>query len=76
MDAICPAVLSHLQSSALVRLLPDWCCDAGLILLYFVSQKLLAAKTRAFLYFVIQTFREQGLAHKLSVQSLDGVKVA
>nr|WP_315231965.1 LysR substrate-binding domain-containing protein [uncultured Albidiferax sp.] len=89
-DAICPAALlglgvglvsvphalPYLQSGALVRLLPDWYCDVGPISLYFASQKLLPAKTRAFVDFVTQTFREQQLAHRLSVQSLASGKLA
>lgn len=59
-----PDVLPHLESGALLRLLPDWYVDAGPISLYFASQKLLAAKTRAFVDFVTETFREQRLAQR------------
>jgi hypothetical protein len=37
--------------------------------LYFTSQKLLPAKTRAFVDFVTEAFRTQKLAHVLSVAS-------
>ena len=40
----------------------------GPISLHFASQKLLPAKTRAFVDFVTQAFREQQLAHRLSVK--------
>lgn len=61
-----PHALAHLESGALVRLLPDWHADAGPILLYFASQKLLPAKTRVFVDFIIQQFRQQKLATRLS----------
>ncbi|CAD5107561.1 LysR family transcriptional regulator [Zestomonas carbonaria] len=53
-----PDVLAHLESGALLRLLPDWYVDAGPISLYFGSQKLLPAKTRAFVDFIAAAFRE------------------
>jgi DNA-binding transcriptional LysR family regulator len=59
-----PNVLPQLESGALVRLLPDWYADAGPISLYFASQKLLPAKTRAFVDFVIEQFRAQQLAQR------------
>ena len=80
--AICPAALlglgvglvavphavPHLQSGALERLLPDWHGDVGPLSLYFASQKLLPAKTRAFVDFVTAAFREQKLAQRLSAK--------
>jgi len=79
-DAICAAVLmgmgvaflaladvvEHLERGELVRLLPDWYADAGPISLYFASQKLLPAKTRTFVDFVTQSFREGRLAQRFS----------
>ena len=79
-DAICGAALmgmgvatlvladvaDHLKSGALKRLLPDWYEDAGPIALYFTSQKLLPAKTRAFVDFVTEAFRQRGLAKRYS----------
>jgi DNA-binding transcriptional LysR family regulator len=59
-----PNVLPQLESGALVRLLPDWYADAGPISLYFASQKLLPAKTRVFIDFVIEQFRAQQLAQR------------
>ena len=87
-DAICPAALlglgvglvavphalPHLQSGALERLLPDWHGDVGPLSLYFASQKLLPAKTRAFVDFVTRAFEEQGLAQALSARSRVGGK--
>lgn len=61
-----PFVLPHLQSGALQRVLPDWHSDLGAISLYFTSQKLLPAKTRAFVDHVTTAFREQDLARRFS----------
>lgn len=63
-----PHAAPHLESGALVRLLPDWYGDVGAISLYFTSQKLLPAKTRAFVDFVVEAFRVQKLPHILSAQ--------
>ncbi|MDD2089813.1 LysR substrate-binding domain-containing protein [Pseudomonas guariconensis] len=53
-----PDVLTHLQSGALRRVLPDWYVDAGPISLYFASQKLLPAKTRAFVDLLVEHSRD------------------
>ncbi|WP_332878919.1 LysR family transcriptional regulator [Massilia sp. S19_KUP03_FR1] len=58
----------HLESGALVRMLPAWYGDVGAISLYFTSQKLLPAKTRAFVDFVVEAFRLQQLPHLLADQ--------
>jgi len=82
-DALCRATLlgvgvglvamlhaaPHLASGALERLLPAWYSDVGPMSLYFSSQKLLPAKTRAFVDFVTEAFRAQKLAHVLSVRA-------
>ena len=81
-EAICRAVLMglgvamismtnverHLQSGALQRLLPGWYADLGAVSLYFPSQKLLPAKTRAFVDYVTAAFREQNLARRFSAE--------
>jgi DNA-binding transcriptional LysR family regulator len=61
-----PHAAPHLASGALVRLLPDWYGDVGAVSLYFTSQKLLPAKTRAFVDFVVEAFRSQRLPDALS----------
>ncbi len=63
-----PNVERHLQSGALQRLLPDWYADLGAVSLYFTSQKLLPAKTRAFVDHVTTAFREQNLARRFSAE--------
>lgn len=61
-----PHALPHLESGAMIRLLPDWYADLGPISLYFAGQKLLPAKTRVFVDFVTEQFREQKLARRFS----------
>ena len=63
-----PHAAPHLESGALVRLLPNWYGDVGAISLYFTSQKLLPAKTRAFVDFVVEAFRVQKLQQILSAK--------
>jgi DNA-binding transcriptional LysR family regulator len=59
-----PHVVQHLENGSLVRVLPGWYEDAGAISLYFTSQKLLPAKTRAFVDFVTEQFRARKLAQR------------
>ncbi|WP_317201682.1 LysR family transcriptional regulator [Janthinobacterium sp.] len=61
-----PHALPHLDSGALVRLLPHWYADAGPVALYFSSGKLLPGKTRAFIDFVAAAFRDGRLAQRFS----------
>lgn len=61
-----PFVLPHLEKGTLQRVLPDWYSDLGAISLYFTSQKLLPAKTRAFIDHVSSAFLEQDLARRFS----------
>ncbi|MBT8768428.1 LysR family transcriptional regulator [Pseudomonas boanensis] len=58
--------LPHLQRGTLVRVLPDWYVDTGSLVLYFSAQKLLPAKTRAFIDFIVEQFRAQKLAERFS----------
>jgi len=61
-----PNALPYLKSNRLVRVLPDWYADAGTLSLYFSAQKLLPAKTRAFVDFIVAHFRKQKLAQCFS----------
>jgi DNA-binding transcriptional LysR family regulator len=63
-----PYVERHLENGALRRVVPDWYADLGAISLYFTSQKLLPAKTRAFVDHVTTAFRVQNLAGRLSAE--------
>jgi len=49
-----------------VRLLPEWHADVGPLSLYFAGHRLLPAKTRVFVDFVVEQFRRQGLAKKFA----------
>jgi DNA-binding transcriptional LysR family regulator len=57
-----PNALPFLRSEGLVRVLPDWYVDGGTLSLYFAAQKLLPAKTRVFVDYVVEHFREHRLA--------------
>jgi DNA-binding transcriptional LysR family regulator len=61
-----PHALPYLTSKKLVRVLPDWYVDMGTISLYFSAQKLLPAKTRVFVDFVVEHFRQEKLAKRFS----------
>ncbi|WP_077002706.1 LysR family transcriptional regulator [Variovorax sp. KK3] len=61
-----PFALPSLQSGALVRVLPGWYADAGPLSLYYASKKLLPAKTRVFVDFVVEQFRAQDFAQRMS----------
>lgn len=50
--------LPYLQNRSLQRVLPDWYVDTGSLSLYFSAQKLLPAKTRVFIDFIVERFRE------------------
>jgi DNA-binding transcriptional LysR family regulator len=63
-----PDVLPYLQDGSLERVLPKWYVDAGQIYLYFPSQKLLPAKTRAFVDFVVGWARERAWAIALDAR--------
>jgi DNA-binding transcriptional LysR family regulator len=60
-----PHALPLLKTGALVRLLPQWYRDAGAVSLYFSAQKLLPAKTRAFVDFLVAEFRDQDLSRRM-----------
>jgi DNA-binding transcriptional LysR family regulator len=57
-----PFAFASIESGELVRLLPGWYSDAGPVSLYYPSRKMLPAKTRAFVDFVVQRFRDCGFA--------------
>ena len=59
-----PHTVEHLESGALVRVLPRWHADAGPISLYFMGRQL-PAKTRAFVDHVVAAFRRDRVADRL-----------
>jgi DNA-binding transcriptional LysR family regulator len=58
--------LRHLESGALVRLVPRWYADAGPISIYHASRTLIPAKTRVFIDFVVEAFRRRRLAERFA----------
>ena len=61
-----PNALPFMLNNSLVRVLPDWYVDGGSLSLYFAAQKLLPAKTRVFVDYVVEHFREHDLARRFS----------
>jgi DNA-binding transcriptional LysR family regulator len=61
-----PQAFPFLQRGEVVRVLPDWYVDAGAISVYFAAHKLLPAKTRLFIDFIVEQFRKQQWARKFS----------
>lgn len=65
-----PRALQGLESGELVRLLPDWYADIGPLCLYVPGQRLLPAKTRAFIEVITHYFHQQKLAQRFSAARL------
>ncbi len=61
-----PHALPHLESGALLRLVPQWYADGGPISIYYASRTQLPAKTRVFVDFVVEAFRRQRLAERFA----------
>ena len=61
-----PHAQPYLQAGTLIRLLPKWYCDVGPLAIYFSSAKLLPAKTRVFVDFIVDHFKKENLAKKFS----------
>ena len=59
-----PHAHPHLDQGTLVRVLPDWYADAGMLSIYFPAQKLLPSKTRVFVDFIVEHFRRECLAER------------
>ncbi len=57
-----PFAFPLLQSGELLRVLPGWYSYAGPLSIYYPSRKLLPAKTRVFVEFVVERFRTAGFA--------------
>ena len=57
-----PFAFASIQSGELVRLLPGWYSDAGPISLYYPSRRMLPAKTRVFVDYILERFRQVGFA--------------
>ncbi len=57
-----PFAFASIKSGELLRLLPGWYSDAGPLSLYYPSRRMLPAKTRVFIDFVVERFRSAGFA--------------
>jgi DNA-binding transcriptional LysR family regulator len=53
---------ASIKSGELVRLLPGWYSDAGALSIYYPSRRMLPAKTRVFVDFIVERFRSAGVA--------------
>ncbi|OWS75432.1 LysR family transcriptional regulator [Pantoea sp. VS1] len=63
-----PNLLPYLESGRLLRVLPNWYAENGSLSLYFPTHKMLPAKTRVFVDFVIEKFREQHLSSRFDAR--------
>jgi DNA-binding transcriptional LysR family regulator len=68
-----PQALPYLQNGTLQRVLPDWYVDVGAISIYFAAHKLLPAKTRVFVDFVVEVF-EKNKWNSQFVENMNDVK--
>lgn len=59
-----PHAQPFLRSGALVDVLPGWFVQGRPLCLYYASRRLLPAKTRVFIDFVVERFEEQGLGRQ------------
>jgi len=62
-----PFVERGLRTGELVRLLPEWHFDAGVVWLYYPSKKLLPQKTRVFVDFVLERFHSERFSQRMQV---------
>jgi len=61
-----PDALPHLESGALIRILPKWYADAGSISLYYSGRALQPRKTRAFIDFYTEYFRQERISARFA----------
>ena len=57
-----PHALPLLDSGELVRVLPEWYATVGALSIYYSSRKLVPAKVRVFVDFIVSSFRASGHA--------------
>ncbi len=57
-----PFVFAAITSGELLRLLPGWYSESGPLSLYYPSRRMLPAKTRVFVDYVVERFRAGGFA--------------
>lgn len=54
-----PHILPYLDSGELVRVLPDWASEARPLSIYYSSRKLLPAKVRVFVDYIVEQTRQR-----------------
>jgi len=57
-----------LENGQLMRLLPGWYAELSPLTIYYPNRKLLPAKTRVFVDFVVEAFRERRLAARFDAR--------
>ncbi|WP_460126042.1 LysR family transcriptional regulator [Pseudomonas sp. S2_C03] len=61
-----PHALPFLERGELVRVLPDWYAEPAPLSIYYTSRKLLPAKVRVFVDYIVEAFRTSGNAARFS----------
>lgn len=61
-----PHALPLLERGELVRVLPEWYADASPLTIYYTSRKLLPAKVRVFVEYIVEEFRASGRAARFA----------
>ncbi len=61
-----PHALPLLESGQLVRLLPDWHGETRPLSIYYTSRKLVPAKVRVFVDYIVEAFKASGQAARFS----------
>lgn len=70
-----PHVLPELEQGRLLRLLPQWHVEAGVICLYYANKRLLPARTRVFIDYLAEAFVGLELGTRFAgdlIQVVDG----
>jgi DNA-binding transcriptional LysR family regulator len=63
-----PHAAALLESGELVRVLPEWHGQTRPMCIYYSSRKLVPAKVRVFVDYIVEAFRNQGLGRRFSGQ--------
>ncbi len=61
-----PHALPFLERGELVRVLPEWYAEPAPLSIYYTSRKLLPAKVRVFVDYIVEEFRASGNAARFS----------
>lgn len=63
-----PHALPLLESGALVRVLRDWYAETRPLSVYYTSRKLVPAKVRVFVDYIVQEFQDSGRAARIKLK--------